>query len=182
MSIKQDILLRLESLIAKITPKSPKKKPKDASVEERRCAAYAQLLFWIKASMLCVDEALLDVPRAKLGMHLFFIGSADYHCQNYDLDDVHFYHVAAEGLKAIGVPELEAQILLANYPKIQQNEFGSAALLEGGRRVAEWVTRSNPNAPMILAILMGEWSENPDIPEELNDQNLIKYFIKVTGL
>ena len=105
------------------------------------------------------------------------------------LADTHAIYVEAirrlmgdEGLKAIGVPELEAQILLANYPKIQQNEFGSAALLEGGRRVAEWVTRSNPNAPMILAILMGEWSESPDIPEELNDQNLIKYFIKVTGL
>jgi len=182
MSIKQDILLRLESLIAEIPPKSAKKKLKDTRVEERRDAAYAQLLFWIKACMLCVDDVLLDVPRAKLGMYLFFVGSADYHCQNYELDDEYFYDVAAEGLKAIGVPELEAQILLANYANIQQSEFGSTALLEGGKRLAEWMTRSNPMAPMILGILMGEWSETPDVPEQLNDQHLIKYFMKVTGL
>ena len=131
-----------------------------------------QFSIWHDACMMFLqdeDKSLLDEPRPKLGACLFFIGSIDYLCQNYGIEDIAFAKLSRSLLEKLNYPSwLISSILINFYAKDKKPKFALDANLEGGKRIAEFLTGKNKMSPYVFSSLVREWAEKPDLtPDEM---------------
>lgn len=128
-----------------------------------------QFLIWYEGCMMFLvnEQHLLDEPRPKLGACLFLLGSIDYLCQNYHIDDVDFAKIADSLLQKVGFPSWLIATVTANfYLKDNKPKFALEANLEGGKRIGEFLRGENKLAPYVFSSLVREWAENPDLTAE----------------
>lgn len=132
-----------------------------------------QFAIWHEACMMFPpDEGLrlLNEPRPKLGACLFFMGSIDYLCKNYGIeDDIEFAKLTTSVLEKLGYPSWLISILLINfYAKNKRPKFALDANLEGGNRLADFLTGKNKMAPHVFWSLVQEWAKIPNLtPDEM---------------
>lgn len=126
-----------------------------------------QFSIWHDACMVFIqdeDKALLDEPRPKLGACLFFIGSIDYLCQTYGIEDTAFAKLSRSLLINLNYPSwLISSIVIKFYVKDKKLKFALDANLEGGKRIAEFLTGKNKMSPYVFSSLVREWAKKPDL-------------------
>jgi hypothetical protein len=129
-----------------------------------------QILLWHKACMIGVDENSLKTPRPMVGAILFFIGSIDYVCQANNIDNETFAKITVELLNTMGFPEKISITILKNfYTQKIESEFARNANIEGGKKIAGFLSGKNEIAPLSFEVFVREWSENPNIgPDEVS--------------
>ena len=128
-----------------------------------------QFLIWYEACMMFLvnEQHLLDGPRPKLAACLFFLGSIDYLCQNYHINDVDFAKISDPLLQKVGFPSwLIATVTVNFYLKDDKPKFALEANLEGGKRIGEFLRGENKWDPYVFSSLVREWAENPDLTSE----------------
>lgn len=130
-----------------------------SGVKQRKEAAVRQICIFIDASLLLVDNEILNQETPKGGACLFFIGATDFLTQHYKLDDNEFFQVALHVLRYFGLSEQNAHLLLNELPVISQEPFGHEALIEGGNTIIDWISGKDPNAPLRLFELVNKWKD-----------------------
>lgn len=140
-----------------------------------------QFSIWHDACMMFLqgeDMYLLNEPRPKLGACLFFIGSIDYLCHNHGIEDIEFARLSRSILEKLNYPTwLITSVLVNFYAKDKKPKFALDANLEGGQRIAEFLTGKNKMSPYVFSSLVREWAKKPDLtPDEmpLFDMNQVK--------
>ena len=133
-------------------------------------AVSKRILLWHKACMLEVDKNLLKAPRPMVGAVLFFIGSIDNVCQSGNIDDKAFAKLAVELLDIMGFPKDFAIPIFKNFYTQQiKSEFAIKANIEGGKKIAGFLSGKNEFAPLAFEAFVHEWAENPDLgPDEIS--------------
>lgn len=123
-----------------------------------------QILLWHKACMSGVDENLLKSPRPMVGAILFFIGSIDKVCQANNIDDKIFSELTVELLYIMGFPKnISIPIFKNFYTQKSVSEFALKANIEGGKKIAGFLSGKNEIAPLAFEAFVREWAENEDI-------------------
>ena len=133
-------------------------------------AVSKQILLWHKACMIGVDENLLKAPRPMVGAILFFIGSIDNVCQANNIDDKTFAELTIELLYIMGFPKKHSIPIFKNfYTQKIGSEFALKANIEGGKKIAGFLSGKNEIAPLAFEAFVREWAENPDLgPDEVS--------------
>ena len=138
-------------------------------------AVKKQFLIWHDACMMFVtdetegeglvaNKKMLDEPRPKLGACLFFIGSIDYLCQNYDIRDADFMKLADSLLQEVGYPRWLIASIMVNFCVHEQRpDFAVQVMAEGGQRLADFLNGKNQFAPYAFSSLVREWAQNPEL-------------------
>ena len=129
-----------------------------------------QILLWHKACMLGVDKNLIKKPRPMVGAILFFLGSIDNVCQSGNINDKDFAELAVALLYIMGFPKDFAIPIFKNFYTQQiKSEFALKANIEGGKKIAGFLSGKNEFAPLAFEAFVREWAENPDLgPDEVS--------------
>lgn len=99
---------------------------------DKKSVIETQFASWHEACMIFLanDQQLLNEPRSKLGACLFFIGSIDYLCQHYHINDVDFAKITDSLLQKVGFPSWLIITVIANfYLKNNKSKFALEANL-----------------------------------------------------
>ncbi len=127
--------------------------------KERIEAAGKQLCLFVNASLLGIDNEILNRETPKIGACLYFVGAADCLTQYYKLGNKDSLEVKIRVLRYFGLSEQNAHMLLDRIPYLLQELFGQEAITEGGRTLQNWYFEENSIAPMRLSDLVTVWNK-----------------------
>lgn len=130
---------------------------------------------WYTACMITIEKDLLSKPRPYTGAVLFFLGSIDNLCQSMEIAEEDFIITAISILDNLGFEQKITIPVIRNFysEKTKKSDFAMNANLEGGRKIAEFLSGKNNAAPIIFAELVEEWNKNPDFSDlDLNEYDI----------
>ncbi len=131
------------------------------SQRERLRVVADQSHAFIAASMLMVDKSVLNSGTTqKVGACMYVVGAVDYLCQHYKLDDNSFLVAAREALTSFGVKDPDG--FAQRIPRMADDSFGKAAMIEGGKAIQSWLSGSDSVAPIRLFELVQGWAAKPE--------------------
>jgi hypothetical protein len=99
-----------------------------------------------------------------------FQGSIDNLCQANKIDDKTFGELAIELLDIMGFQKKFTVPIVANfYTQLTNNKFALKANIEGGSKLADFLSGRNVDAPISFGAFVHEWAEYPDLgPEDVS--------------
>jgi hypothetical protein len=132
----------------------------DSQMERLRAVADQSHAF-VAASMLMIDKSVLNSGTTqKVGACMYVVGAVDYLCQHYKLDDNAFLVAAREALTSFGVKDPNG--FAQRIPRMAEDSFGKAAMIEGGKAIQSWLSGSDTVAPIRLFELVQGWAAKPE--------------------
>lgn len=130
-----------------------------ADKSSRINAALKQVSFFMKASLLLVDNEVLNREVPKISACLYFAGAADFLAQHYKLSDDQSLDLIYKCVKNFGLSETNAKLFVQYIPQMSHEPHGRKAMIEGGRTIQQWLSGQDVNAPIRLTQLVYEWAE-----------------------